>query len=389
MADALAQVKKEFGAGAVILTTRSATRGKVLGGEGKPYVEITAARDVSSLPPAIGRGTFLTRPDRNKRAEGAAASMTTTTSRIAPTPTTDSLLSEVGALRTLVGELVHESRKSRVPSVPAELLEFHQRLVANDVAAELAEQLLSETRRGLTAKQLRDVKVVRAKLADALMAMLPGAGPIELRRTARPYVVALVGPTGVGKTTTVAKLAANLCLRESAKVGLITLDTYRIAAVEQLRTYAQIIDVPLEVVSSPLELRKAMAVMADRDVVFFDTAGRSQRDSTRIGELQEFFETVRPHETHLVLSATANQRVLTEALERFAPLGFDRVIFTKLDEAIGFGVILNCLQKVKARLSYVTTGQDVPSDIRVGETRLMADLILGESLDGEPAANTG
>jgi flagellar biosynthesis protein FlhF len=116
--------------------------------------------------------------------------------------------------------------------------------------------------------------------------------------------------------------------------------------------------------------------MSDRDVVFLDTAGRSQRDSVRISELLQFFEVVRPNETHLVLSATASEGVLTQAIERFSPLGFERVIFTKLDEAIGFGVILNCLQKVKARLSYVTTGQDVPHDIRVGESSLLASLVL-------------
>jgi len=208
--------------------------------------------------------------------------------------------------------------------------------------------------------------------------MLPAAGPIRVRDTGKPFIVALVGPTGVGKTTTIAKLAANFCLREGRKVGLITLDTYRIAAVDQLKTYAQIIDVPLEVAMSPEQLKEAVGQMTDRDIILIDTAGRGQRDASKINDLRAFFAAVKPNEVHLVLSATCGEGVLTETIHRFNDVGVDRMIFTKLDEAVGFGVILNCLQKVKAQLSYVTTGQDVPNDIEVGEGREIAGLILGK-----------
>lgn len=383
MADALAQVKREFGADAVILNTRSAVRGKVLGLKERPFVEITAARDLSSLPPALARGTVQLRSSRGElaKANGDAPPRTLEMPHQQRMSAVDPLTAQVGELRSLVDELVRESRRSRSPSIPADLLEYHQRLVSNDVAGELAEELMEKLQASLDTAALRDEKTVKSKLADAIAAMLPSTPTNSTKKAGKPHVVALVGPTGVGKTTTVAKLAANLCLREQARVGLITLDTYRIAAVEQLKTYANIIDVPLEVVATPDELRTALATMTDRDVVFLDTAGRSQRDSARINDLLAFFEIVRPHEIHLVLSATAGQRVLEQAIERFTPLGFDRVIFTKLDEAIGFGVILNCLQKVRARLSYVTTGQDVPSDIRVGEPKFLANLVL-EGADG-------
>jgi flagellar biosynthesis protein FlhF len=160
-------------------------------------------------------------------------------------------------------------------------------------------------------------------------------------------------------------------------VGLITIDTYRIAAVEQLKTYARIIDVPLEVAVTPDELKDAVARLSDRDIILIDTAGRSQRDAIKVKELRSFFNAVRPDEVHLVLSSTGGERVLAETIERFQEIGVDRVIFTKLDEAIGFGVILTCLQKVDAKLSYVTTGQDVPDDIRIGEGKALAELILG------------
>ncbi len=392
MADALDQVKRRFGRTAVILSTRTVSRRGVLGLGARPYVEITAAREMNDLPEPMRKNGMPVRSPRapislrgrgaGGEGEGPDGSFPGRSGQ-APKVSPDALLSEVSSLKGLIGELVVETRRARTPSIPAELFDFHRRLIETNVAEELAGQLLSAVRTKLTAQQMGDPKAVRAELARAMMAMLPPTVPIEVRGSKKPYVVALVGPTGVGKTTTIAKLAANLCLRENRRVGLLTLDTYRIAAVEQLKTYARIIDVPLEVVLTPDQLPQAVAAMADRDVVFFDTAGRSQRDGLKIKDLQRFFAAVKPNEIHLVLSATADQRVLDEAIARFSDVGFDHVIFTKLDEAVGFGVVLNCLQKVKTRLSYVTTGQDVPDDIRLAEHRLVTELILDPPHGGE------
>jgi flagellar biosynthesis protein FlhF len=129
--------------------------------------------------------------------------------------------------------------------------------------------------------------------------------------------------------------------------------------------------------------------MADRDLILIDTAGRGQRDLLKVKELNGFFNAVRPHEVHLVLSTTCSEAVLRETIDRFADAGIDRVIFTKLDEALGFGVILSCLQKASARLSYVTTGQDVPDDIEVGEGRALAELILGPGAPSRATALAG
>lgn len=381
MADALAQVKREFGRQAVILNTRTLTRGSVLGIGGKPYVEITAARRMSDLPAPLRRGTLPVGPRGGRRAEGAAqpVSGTTRVKEYAPRSTSsDAVLSEVSALREMVSELVRETRRAQASQLPSELYDTYQRLVSNAVADEAAGQLVSEVRKQLSAADLQDPKVVRAKLADLIRPMLPVAGPIRITTTGEPYIVALTGPTGVGKTTTIAKLAANFRLRENRKVGLITIDTYRIAAVQQLQTYAEIIDVPLEVAASADQLKNAVANLSHCDVILIDTAGRSQRDRSRLRQLHGFFTVVKPHEIHLVLSSTCSVRVLNETIERFREVGIDRVIFTKLDEALGFGVILGCLQKADAKLSYITTGQDVPSDIAVGESRALARLILGE-----------
>ena len=375
MAEALAQVKRQFGRDAVILNTRTATEGGLFGIGGNPYVEITAARRMSDLPESLRRGRINSRSGVNGRAEGAARAVSPEPN-VVSTRQSDAVLSEVRTLKSLVSGLVRDTRRSLEPNVPEALFETYQSLVENEVAEQVARHLVEQVHHSLSPDQLHDPQAVRAKLAVLLESMLPTAGPIRRPTTGKPVMIAMVGPTGVGKTTTIAKLAANFCLRERRKVGLITIDTYRIAAVEQLKTYAEIIDVPLAVAASPEELQEAVAGMADREIILIDTAGRSQRDGAKIKELHDFFRAVRPDEVHLVLSTVASEAVLSQTIEHFRSLGIDRVVLTKLDEAIGFGVILSCLQRANAALSYVTTGQDVPDDIDVGKGRALAELIL-------------
>jgi len=193
-------------------------------------------------------------------------------------------------------------------------------------------------------------------------------------------VVALIGPTGVGKTTTIAKLAANLKLREKHRVGLITLDTYRIAAVDQLKKYADIIGAPLRVVNTTDDLREAIASMSDCEYVLIDTAGRSPKDTMKLNELRGFLDAAQPDEVHLVLSTTASPSCIQLAIDRFNDVRVDKIIFTKLDEAAHVGVVLNVIRKVNKSLSYITTGQDVPNDIEVGRGKKLAQLILGMEL---------
>ncbi len=378
MAEALAKVKRQYGRDAVILNTRTRSKGGMFGVGGKLWVEITAAPDMSDLPTALRRGTLEMKSGRTDRAEGAAKPVALTSSAQTPViPQVDVLMTELGDLKSLVVDLVKRTRRQSSGDLPEHLYDQYVALLQGAVAEEIAAGLIEDVRQRLSDAELRDPAVIRRQLAEALCSMLPVGGPIRLEARSEPTIIALVGATGVGKTTTIAKLAANFSLRENRKVGLITIDTYRIAAVEQLKTYAQIIEVPLEVATSPCQLAESIERMRDRDLILIDTAGRSQRDSLKIKELRGFFETVRPHELHLVLSSTASEAVLQETIDRFRELSIDRVIFTKMDEALGFGVIVNCLKTADAQLSYVTTGQDVPDDIEVPERGRLTSLILG------------
>ncbi len=181
----------------------------------------------------------------------------------------------------------------------------------------LARRLVRYVAERLEPDEAHRPDAIRDALCEAVEACVPTAPPIAAVAGTR-RVVALVGPTGVGKTTTVAKLAANFKLAHGFRPGLVTVDTYRIAAVEQLRTYAEIIDLPLAVANAPGEMRRAIDELGDVDLVLIDTAGRSPRDEVKIRELADFLAEARPDEVHLVLSAVAGERSLRAAVERFA-----------------------------------------------------------------------
>jgi flagellar biosynthesis protein FlhF len=289
---------------------------------------------------------------------------------------------ELEAIKSMVGQVLQrQSHPTPAPSgdMPQQLFDMYLTLIGQDLSEELANQVVDDIRRELTPAQLRDAGAVREAMLAHLADFIPTADePLSLgRRDGRPCTVALIGPTGVGKTTTIAKLAATLKLRRGKAVGLVTADTYRIAAVEQLRTYASIIDVPLEVALTPEDMREALGRLESCDVVLVDTAGRSQHDRDRIEELRRFVLAARPHEVHLVLSGAAGQRVLLREAEAFASVGIDRIVLTKLDEAVSFGMLVNVLRTVGKALSFVTTGQEVPDDLESGRPRRLAELVLG------------
>ncbi len=200
-------------------------------------------------------------------------------------------------------------------------------------------------------------------------------GAIQLT-PGRRRVVALVGPTGVGKTTTIAKLAANFRLRDRMKVAFITVDTFRTAAVEQLRTYAELIGMPMQVVSSSREMRSAVDEFAEMDLVLIDTAGRSPRDDLKIQELRSFLQAAQTDEVHLVLSLTGSRRSLSLAAETFRRVQPTAVILTKLDEAPAAGTLLSASRRADLPVSYWTTGQNVPDDIEAARADRAADWLV-------------
>ncbi len=265
-------------------------------------------------------------------------------------------------------------------SEPELLRSVYAHLIEQEVTRELADELIAEIIEEVGPAEICNIDRVQKAAHTRIAAMLPiDDSPLDadvVRASSKPYVVALVGPTGVGKTTTIAKLAAACRFRDGLSVGLLTTDSFRMAAVEQLRSYAEILKIPLEVVIEPEEMQDALHRLKDHDVILIDSAGRSRRDRERLGQLQAFLDAAEPDETHLVLSTTSGERTMLRDADAFSSLGADRVVLTKLDETDGFGVILNVIRRLGTRISFVTTGQEVPDDIEQGGAGRIARMLL-------------
>jgi len=280
-------------------------------------------------------------------------------------------------LQRMILELGRERSRTTLHDVPTELFQLFTTLLDADVEDELARELVCRAKQHATPSQLRQPQAMWPVLVGLVERELKIAGPIQPTRGCRK-VVALVGPTGVGKTTTLAKLAANFHLRDGVKVGLITVDTYRIAAVEQLRTYAELIQLPMRVVTTPDEMHRALDELVGLDLVLIDTAGRSPQDDVKIHELKQFLDAAHADEVHLVLSLTSSPKTLATVAVNFQPVGVTSLIFTKLDEAPGLGGLFQLVRQAKTPISYLTTGQDVPDDIEPAHATRLARLILGQ-----------
>ncbi len=261
--------------------------------------------------------------------------------------------------------------------VPPELFQLYTELLDADVEDDVARDLSFRLRRHVKPEQLHDHDLCKSLLTGLVESDFRIASPIKTT-PGRRRVVALIGPTGVGKTTTIAKLAANFRLRDGIKIGLVTVDTYRVAAVEQLRTYAEIIDLPMKVVTNSIEMRRALDELVGLDLILIDTGGRSPRDELKIQELKSLLAEAQVDEVHLVLSLTAGVSSLKATVEKFSSANTTALILTKLDEAAGMGSLLTAARRLPLPVSYLTTGQDVPDDIEMANACRMARLVLGQ-----------
>ena len=402
MSEALAEVKHDLGRDAVILHTRNFRRGGLLGlFGGEPTWEVTAAPNVNVLRrplEGIYAAVATRQADRDEEFcdadsdlfepdyEGPEVEVPEAVSDAEPATAdeghTEEIVGQLSDIRDMLSTLMVSRTDDGGPKLPAILQELHCKLCQEDVAEKTATDLITELRMGLTGDELANHQLVSVRLAELIAERIHRAPPPVAPARAGARVIALIGPTGVGKTTTVAKLAANMKLKDNMRVGLITIDTYRIAAVDQLKTYAEIIELPLRTVLTPAEMHQAIYAMRGMDIVLIDTVGRSQNDRLRLNQLRSFLAAADADEVHLVIAATANRRCASNVLTQFCPLGANRVIVTKLDEAEAYGMVLNVAEACRLPLSYVSAGQEVPDDIDRADPHELARMIVGDSAHG-------
>ncbi|HEU4965128.1 MAG TPA: flagellar biosynthesis protein FlhF [Bacilli bacterium] len=305
-----------------------------------------------------------TRPKIEKKEPAAATA-----------PVQEDVLKEVQELRALIRTFVNSSHN---PMLPEAVTRVREQLLDRELDQEAVDELIERGIRHFQQVQEIDEQEFRLILTNFIKEELDQLEPpSQLQPETR--IAAFIGPTGVGKTTTIAKLAAEQVLTKGKKVGLITTDTYRIAAVEQLRTYANILNVPLEVCYSPEDVKRALDKFDDRDLIFVDTAGRNYGNELNVKELNSYLQVLQPDETYLVLALTTKPSDLNRIVSNFAQVMIDKLLFTKADETEAYGAIYNLTARHKIPLSYLTIGQNVPDDIETVSTGKLSSLIVGEN----------
>ena len=338
MPEALAMVKRELGDQAVILGTRSCPPKGVGALLGKPGVEITAA---------VGGATHAIPP------------------RIDPS-----------------------RGNGRPPALPEHVHAYFQKLVEHEVAERLALRLAKQAaalnRNGKPADAATMTRLIRGAISQ----MVPVTGGVDLTPGAVRRV-ALVGPAGGGKTTTLAKLVAHFKLRMKKNVAVLSLDMQRLGTNEQLRKYADIIGVEMRTAQTVSGVKDALRQLESFDIVLIDTHGVCGGDQAHFARLAAVLRATRSHEIHLVLPASMTAGVQKRMAERFGPLGVSKVVLTHLDEAAGLAVLLNAIEKLAWGISYITDGESVPNHIEEACADRMAALIFPEEdsiLAGEARA---
>lgn len=340
MQDAIFKVKADLGSDAIILDTNKFKKGGFLGFFSKTMVEIIAGVE-----------------QKKKGFE----------------QNNNFALKEINDLKSMVTE-IHKSWQNDefLSHLPEELLEIYQHLSQQEVNEELVKKFI---------KIIEENKTPSGELSSQLELVLQEyIGECQLISTdASRKVIAFVGPTGVGKTTTIAKLAAHFTLDEGKKVCLITTDTYRIAAVQQLQTYSDIINIPLHVAYNEQELTKLLnSNLKDKyDLILIDTAGSSWKDGIQLGKLKTLLKRELVDEIHLIISLNTRSNIIREVIQGFSQLKLDKLILTKLDETSVYGDIINIKNICKLPYSYITIGQDVPDDIEAARVELLSSYLTG------------
>jgi flagellar biosynthesis protein FlhF len=421
MQEAIQRVKEELGPEAIILKSEVINRGGVFGLAKKDMVEVTAAVEVpltqpepvqagggrlgyftprSKDDPAAGGRAFAKmlvekitdeKPASGKKPSKASAPKPAASPVKPPVPTAvptrrepnreiESLQNQLDDLRNAIKHMAQridpsELKMKEFADLPAPLAHAMMSLVESGVEGHIARSLIEKAASSISVDHFHDKTVLYETLVQETAKWFRVAGPIACVK-GKARVIVLVGPTGVGKTTTLSKLAANSKFQFHKQVALISADTYRMSAVEHLNTFAGIAQLPIIAVYSPSELKTALDAYKDKDLIFIDTAGRNPKDAKHLAELKEFMEAARPDEIHLVLSANMKNMDLLDTIRRFRTLPFNRIVVSKLDETGSPGGLLTVAAEANCPLSYITLGQTIPDDIELANPERLARTII-------------
>ncbi|MDD2573185.1 MAG: flagellar biosynthesis protein FlhF [Bacillota bacterium] len=273
---------------------------------------------------------------------------------------------------TIAGNLSPKDSNREIPEI---LSPYYTLMKDNDIDPEIIHMVMEGVKSKIDLSTTYDQEYLYYRFKQEISSYFKKVEPISLKE-GQTTVAVFVGPTGVGKTTSLAKLAAYYAVIIKKRVGIMTCDTYRIAAVEQLKTYGEIMDVPIRIIYQPGDIEDAMQYYKDMDLILVDTAGRSHRDRMRLLELQKMLKGIGNQQVFLVVSATTNYKNVLDIISSYNFLKDYRILISKVDENVSNGIILNIAVKCGRPLSYITTGQNVPDDIEKVDGERIASLIL-------------
>jgi flagellar biosynthesis protein FlhF len=368
MPEAMKMIRAELGNDAVILNSKVVHKGGFFGLFTKKNIEVIAAVDRKPLERPV--------PTTEKRKkQPKVASLSEKTSRVENfTPDDKDLLNEINELKTMLKQL-STNVTVNFEQYPGPLHEINLLLTEQEISNELRQKVMAELLEkwylhGAGATAEHTFRWAR----EILLKQLEGIpfGGISFQKK----FINVVGPTGVGKTTTLAKIAAECVIKHRKKVAFITTDTYRIAAIDQLKTYAKILDIPLEVCYNISDFRLAKEKFAAYDVVLIDTAGRNFRNVQYVQDLRSVIDFNEEMETFLVLALTAKLSDMKEIYKQFSLINIDRFIFTKIDETSHYGAMINLITECKTGVAYLTNGQNVPDDIVEASSEIVVNTVL-------------
>ncbi|SHH66119.1 flagellar biosynthesis protein FlhF [Desulfosporosinus lacus] len=373
VSETMGKVKRELGSEAIILQTREFRDGGFFGLFGNKKVEITAAIEEK---PVIPQETSS--PNYENNVERVKPPIASHVSGLKDQ--SEGLQMEIKSMRLLLEQMNKQmAGVGEEKSVwPPALEKWAVHLQNRGICENLVNRLLSHVQQTLSPEKWLDDSQVYTRIEANIRQICGQIGLIQPGLD-KPRIVALIGPTGVGKTTTIGKLAAGFSIVDKRKVALITADTYRVAAVEQLKTFGEIIGVPVEVVMTPTGLSEALLLHADKELIFIDTAGRSPHHDVHMHELRAFLDKAQPDFTMLVMSATTQSADQQQIYKRFEDLT-THLIFTKLDETGSAGSILNLLGQTTLPIAYLTNGQNVPDDIEAATPYRLAHYVMGDEI---------
>ena len=374
--EAVLMAKEEMGSNAVVLNIKSTKQRGLKKLFKKDVVEITAALEekqtTSSIPSSrINVAVAEDTPEEEKQPTAIEEKLDNLLSML------ESRMKEMDAENRDKPELKDKKEEKNVNFSFLQLV--YNQMLENEVDEKYANQIIGEIESSI--KKESNLDSILSGIYQKIVLKLGIPHEISLKE-GEPALVFFVGPTGVGKTTTIAKIASDFKLEKKAKVAMITSDTYRIAAVEQLRTYANILDIPLQVVYTIEELNHAIELFKDYDLILVDTAGRSHKNKEQCREIQHLVNDCTllqgmRREIFLVLSAATKYKDLLNIVDVYSQMGKYSIIFTKLDETSALGNILNIRLNTSADISYVTSGQTVPDDISILDAQKLAKHLLG------------